>query len=115
MISALLVIICLYVVFFYVLPWLGRLLKERMIRKFAAGFGFGFDSDKAGARQNNSRRQSQPRSRKKKIDPSMGEYVAFEEIKDSGHDHRAASASQQSGKPYNESQIVDAEWEDIKN
>ena len=55
------------------------------------------------------------RSRRKKIDPEVGEYVAFEEVSDSGSEsHAKTDGGSRSRDEYkNESQITDAEWEDI--
>lgn len=116
MVSALLIILCLYLILFYVLPWLLRMLRRHAMRKFAAGLGIDIDSMDTGHKQTagrqDKRRDTATYRKKKKIDPDMGEYVAFEEIKvTSSHKTTAYDASS----TYNESQIVDAEWEEIRN
>ena len=112
MITAILVILFIYFVCFYALPWLMRYARRRVLRKFASGLGFDPDAFTAKAGPRRGHAQPRPEPRKKKIDPSMGEYVAFEEI----HETKTRSSSSQSTRRtvYNESQVVDAEWEDIK-
>lgn len=53
-----------------------------------------------------------PPRKKKKIDPSVGEYVSFEEIKDTSAAAHTDSAGDTSVKT--ESQIEDAVWEEIR-
>lgn len=72
-----------------------------------------------GARKGGGRRQEQqPPRRRKKIDPNVGEYVEFEEIKtytqSSGEVRTETSETGSSGRTVTEEQIEDAEWEDIK-
>lgn len=70
----------------------------------------GFRNAFTGATQRNA--SAEPKRKRKKIDPSVGEYVAFEEI--------SVSATETSGDgtttsyTYTESQIEDAVWEEIK-
>ena len=59
-------------------------------------------------------RQQQPRQqKKKKIDPSVGEYVAFEEVSVTAEE-TTDSDSSQTRTVVTESQIEDAVWEEIK-
>lgn len=58
-------------------------------------------------------RQSRNRRRSgKKIDPNVGEYVDFEEV--SVYNHTSSTDTVKDVKFTPESQIEDAEWEDIK-
>ncbi len=68
----------------------------------------GNDSAKSGRADN-----AAPRRKKKKIDPTVGEYVAFEEIK-TGTGSTQAHGTGNSISYSAESQIEDAIWEDIK-
>lgn len=65
-----------------------------------------------GGRDGSSQQPEQPKRKKKKIDPNVGEYVAFEEIKVS------AETTTETGDSYSsvrtESQIEDITWEDVK-
>lgn len=74
---------------------------------FRAASGY---TDQSGQRRRESRTQ-QSRRQHKKIDPSVGEYVEFEEI--SVYSDSFTQQNQEvKFKP--EQQIEDAEWEDIK-
>lgn len=55
--------------------------------------------------------RQQPRRPKKKIDPSVGEYVAFEEIKSTVSESDADASAAYTEV---EQQVEDVEWEDIK-
>lgn len=91
-------------------------------RKRASEF---FDSINSEAREASRHTRkggwSSPARRKsKKIDPSVGEYVDFEEITvshtsaaDTGSAPGEKSDRRQAGRKDTESQISDAEWEDI--
>lgn len=88
------------------MPSLLRWFIHRQTRRFMNGvFPGGMPgNDSASAA---GHRQQQQRSRRKKIDPSVGEYIEFTEVKGS-----SATASA----PVNvkvESQISDIEWEDL--
>lgn len=56
---------------------------------------------------------STPGMRKKKIDPNVGEYVKFQEIRVSETVEQAADASETRTTAIVEQQVTDAEWEDI--
>lgn len=57
----------------------------------------------------------QPPVKKKKIDPSVGEYVAFEDIACDVKTSTTYTDSQgNTGTVYTESRVEDAVWEDIK-
>lgn len=59
---------------------------------------------------------SQPHPRRKRIDPSVGEYVKFQEIRLTAEELRERSdgTAEYTRSTYAESQVEDAEWEDIK-
>ena len=67
-----------------------------------------------GDRTRSGRQSHQPKRKKKKIDPNVGEYVAFEEI------HVSQTTTSQAGDTHGntsfraESQVEDAVWEDVK-
>lgn len=64
--------------------------------------------DAYAAAQNAAKKAAKPK-KKKKIDPSVGEYVAFEEVKTT-----ATYTSTSTGTTFRaESQIEDAVWEEI--
>ncbi|MGN0220127.1 MAG: hypothetical protein ACI4AX_07570 [Muribaculaceae bacterium] len=100
-------------VFFIVIPiirvmatiWRARRQTRRFFDQFRTAAGAGASTQ---TRQKEAPRQ--PKT-KKKIDPSVGEYVAFEEIKT-----ETTTADARDAKTYTEveQQIVDVEWEDIK-
>ena len=53
--------------------------------------------------------------RRKKIDPSVGEYVKFQEITVTGSETPQAESADKRDTPYTvEQQITDVTWEDIK-
>lgn len=65
-----------------------------------------------------NRQQSRPseshrRRRKKKIDPSVGEYVEFTETTDSATGGRSSDAGSGRTDVQPESQITDVTWEDL--
>ena len=62
---------------------------------------------------NGQRQQGAKRGRKKKIDPNVGEYVAFEEISCNVNSQSTTDASGQTH-TRTESQVEDAVWEEIK-
>lgn len=65
-----------------------------------------------GGQPGNGRSDERP-TKKKKIDPSVGEYVSFEEI--ACNTTIETSSQADSGKSYTvESQVEDAVWEEIK-
>ncbi len=71
-----------------------------------------------GAQQTQDNRQrkggwSGMRSRKKVIDPNVGEYVEFEEV-EANHESSSANSTKNGSSYRVEQQVEDAEWEDIK-
>lgn len=58
---------------------------------------------------------SSPTPRRKKIDPSVGEYVKFQEVADDADAPSRHSFDADDTSTYTvEQQVTDAEWEDIK-
>ncbi len=110
----------LLVVFIIALPYIGRLLNRLIIwlftrqikrqtrRAYEQAFG-GTGNDNYTRR---SAEPSSPEPRGKRIDPSVGEYVEYEEIEG------AAAAVMSDGTTVEtfvaESQITDVEWEEIQ-
>lgn len=100
-------------VFFIVIPvirvvitiWRARRQTRRFFDQFRNAAGAG-----ASSQTGRKEPQQKPRS-KKKIDPSVGEYVAFEEIKS-----ETTTTDRQNTTTYTEveQQVVDVDWEDIK-
>lgn len=100
-------------VFFIVIPvirvvitiWRARRQTRRFFDQFRTAAGTG-----ASSHTRQKEPQQKPRS-KKKIDPSVGEYVAFEEIKS-----ETTTTDRQNTTTYTEveQQVVDVDWEDIK-
>jgi hypothetical protein len=80
--------------------------RSQFKKVFNAMNGGGSDQRSAGRQQ-----QHQSQS-KKKIDPSMGEYVKFEDIPDSAEEQPHKDTTNHSAHR-TEQQIVDVEWEDI--
>lgn len=96
----------LLVIFLGVLAWnylLPYLLRRRMRRMF------GFDT-RQQTRQNNRKKPEPPQRPKKKIDPSVGEYVEFTETTETAT-RETPDGTDTSVKT--EQQITDIQWEDI--
>lgn len=103
--------------FFFVLWPLGRaawalwrqyrMVKDHMRR--ASEMQDAFNRARGGA---GSREAQQPRPRKKKIDPSVGEYVAFEEIRTFNSDSETSGRDASTQTPP-ASQVEDADWVDL--
>ncbi len=95
-------------IIFIIIPLVQVLWKlyqlRRKVRRTFRDFSRAYGGGDAGA--GNSRKQAAP-VKKKKIDPSVGEYVSFEEIE--------ATVSETSTEVEYavEQQVVDVEWEDI--
>lgn len=84
-------------------PWLISWLVRRQARRFMNGAFGGNSTDPGDTPHNNPR----PARRKKKIDPTVGEYVEFTEIEDT-----VTTTTVRVDGP-TESQVSDAEWEDL--
>jgi len=119
------------ILIFFALPFIGRLILRgiqwwiarkvaHMQREaFEQAFGRGRESRQPGAGQRpesgaKTRSDANPHRRGKRIDPSVGEYVEYEEIEGFADGPQDATASSADETFVAESQIVDAEWEEIK-
>ncbi len=107
-------ILLILIIIFFVLPWivqrtfpwLLRWFLRRQTRKFMNGaFPGGMPGNNNEPRYNRQRNQRQ--NHKKKIDPSVGEYIEFTEIE--------GSVVNTAAKPNGpvENQVSDIEWEDL--
>ncbi len=98
-----------------ILPYLLRWAIRRRVNKFAEQMrGAAGASGSAAGR---SARPEQPKPRKKKIDPTVGEYIRFEEItveadQTVSHDPESGTTRVDTSVKV-EDQIVDVEWEDL--
>ena len=108
-------LLLILLIIFFVLPWVMRqvtpwLLQwfiRRQTRRFMDGT-FGRGNFTGNATHTSDRRDStRHKHRSKKIDPSVGEYIEFTEIKGT----TTSSTVRPSGPV--ESQITDIEWEDL--
>lgn len=107
-------ILLILIIIFFVLPWivqrtfpwLLRWFLRRQTRKFMNGaFPGGMPGNNNEPRYNRQRNQRQ--NHKKKIDPSVGEYIEFTEIEGS-----VANTAARPNGPV-ENQVSDIEWEDL--
>ncbi len=94
-------------VFRQTFPWLLRWFVRRQTRKFMGGAFSGGMPGGSGAEAPGKQEPPRPR-RRKKIDPSVGEYIEFTEIEG----YTSGPASKPAG-GRTESQISDVEWEDL--
>lgn len=118
MLTAIITILVIYALIFYIIPWLSRQLMamagRRMMRKFARSMGLDDDAFSASGGGDKSRRAARD-SKSKKFGSADGEYVAFEVIEDdaAAADSIDRSASAAGSTSYSESRIVDVEWEEL--
>lgn len=114
---SLLVLILLFIFAYYVLlPMIRGLMQFNRMRSNARDFFNSMNQQASGARSD-SRQPQQPAPKKKKIDPSVGEYVDYEEITVEQTTVNATTATDGTSSTTRidvEQQIVDVEWEDIK-
>lgn len=92
--------------------WVSRKITSQARKAYSNAFG-GMDPSDSGrsASASSAGAYSQP-VRKKRIDPSVGEYVDYEEI--NAETSYTASDGATTENFVAESQIVDVEWEDIR-
>lgn len=121
MLTVLLIIACFYAVVWLVPRLFPRLLQwfvRRQMKKFfgeTAGEAFsgGFSGEKEDVRGQNYEREHYsrhyPGRRRKKIDPTVGEYVEFTELSTSS----SPKTERVSGNVRTENQISDIDWEDL--
>lgn len=108
---SLFVLIILGLIFYFIIwpvarvMWGGYKLHKRW-KEATSGMRDAFN------RQQEAYKQQRPRSHKKKIDPSVGEYVSFEEIRtETTTETHTTESGNKTVKT--ESQIEDAVWEEI--
>ena len=119
--SFFLFILLLFLLYFVVVPLVkigtkihqARKSWREMYRTMSGAGGFGQQSRQS---QNGYGRahDPQPKRKKKKIDPSVGEYVAFEEISVAESEKKSSSDNGKKSSYTEEQQIEDAVWEEIK-
>lgn len=109
----------LLLIFFVVIPlcrvmwrvWQVSRTMHRAQRDLNDLFGHAARGTSAGAGARRTT-QSRPAQRRKKIDPNAGEYVAFEEV---SVKTTTTTTDTPRGRAFRtESQIEDAEWEEVK-
>jgi len=103
-------------IFFIVIPlcrvaWRAYLL-HRQWRRATDDLRNAFGAN-SGQSSHRSEPEPTPRRRKKKIDPNVGEYVAFEEIKTEAKATETGTGDKSSSFR-TEPQVEDAVWEEIK-
>lgn len=108
------IILLFLLIFFVIIPLVrvaGAIFRARNTAKdFYDKFRQAASS--AGAYATGSRQSARQPVKKKKIDPSQGEYVAFEEVT-VGQEPPAQGGDERSRRII-EPQVVDVEWEDIR-
>ena len=110
------ILLLVFFIYFIVLPIARVFMTLSKARKHVRDMFSGMDPNGGGTRAGGQDRQSrqytrQSRPKAKKIDPNVGEYVEFEEVActvtpDQAECTRASFKA--------ESQIEDADWEDLK-
>lgn len=103
-------ILFLLLIFFVIVPLVRGLLAFYRLRRNARQFFEGFRNPGASTGSDRAPRQEQPRHRKK-IDPTEGEFVSFEELPP---DADSTAYTETRTEVRVEQQVVDVEWEDIK-
>lgn len=103
----------LFIIIFFIIVPLGKIglqiyRTRKQFRDLYDSFRSGRANGSSGQRSTQGYATRDPKYKKKKIDPSVGEYVAFEEIYDTTA-HTGAAATDFRPEP----QISDAEWEEI--
>ncbi|MDE6267656.1 MAG: DUF4834 family protein [Muribaculaceae bacterium] len=114
--SLLVLILLILFAYYVILPVVRGLMQLNRMRSNARDFFNSMNQQAAGARSRDSQPQ-QPAPKKKKIDPSVGEYVDYEEITVEQTTVNATTTTDGSSSSTSidvEQQIVDVEWEDIK-
>lgn len=108
----------LVIIFIIALPYIGRLLNRLIIwfftrqmqRQVRQAYGQTFGGDQRSTGRQKTKSSTTPERRGKRIDPSVGEYVEYEEI---GGAAATMSESSTADTYVSETQITDAEWEEI--
>lgn len=108
----------MWVLFWAFFIWLGFWLFKglfrgyRLYRQSRRAFNDLFGNSGRGPKQQAGKKQSPPKPRKK-IDPSVGEYVHYEEVEVTAETVKDSETKKTTTKITVEEQIVDVEWEDI--
>lgn len=110
-------LIILTVVILILLPFLALFFKGFRMYSSARKFmrnAFGSDDDDYDAYDRQKRRtDTRPDKKRKKIDPEIGEYIAFEEFTATETTTVNDNPADRSTQIRTEEQVVDIEWEDI--
>ena len=101
-------IVLIYIVRIFIWPVLKIFYKIKKVKN-----NFTTDYKNSRHQERNSREKSKEK-RNKKIDPNVGEYVAFEEVTTVSYTETVNDNSTVIQQTYEE-QTVDAEWEELKN
>lgn len=99
--------ILLILIFFVIIPLLRGIVAVYRARRAARKFFDQFRNPAAGSQS----APEQPRPKAKKINPEYGEFVAFEELPADGTPDNTGHTRDVRPEP----QVVDVEWEDIKD
>lgn len=112
-----LLLVILTVVILILLPFLVLFVKGfrmyRSARKFMKNVCGTDDDDYDTSGRQKRRTEPRPDKKRKKIDPEIGEYIAFEEITVSETTSTENTSSGTGTQIKAEAQVVDIEWEDI--
>ncbi|MDE5750506.1 MAG: DUF4834 family protein [Duncaniella sp.] len=115
MLTAILIILFVYTVWFVVRPWVAdfarRKMRERFERMVRDQFGFPPPPKGGNTRRDGSARAGQRPPKGPKIPDGVGEYVEFEEI-DVTYTYTETSSTTRGYDP-REPRVSDAEWEDM--
>lgn len=114
MLTALLIILIGYLLWFIVRPWVAQYAQRKVRERFERMVRdqFGFNPPRGGAeRRAGSARADRPAPKGQKIPDGVGEYVEFEEI-DVQYTYTETSSSARGYDP-REPRVSDAEWEEV--
>lgn len=110
----LLVLLIIFILLFYVLPRLAPYILKWMVRRQVRRFEKQMGYRAAGKGSKETRQQPTTRKRRKKIDPTVGEYVKYHEVdatKVTYTETRPDGTTQRV--TATEEQVTDAEWEEL--
>lgn len=96
---------------YYIVP---RLLRWWIMRRLQKSTDPIREAFERMWQQRKGAERSEPRRHRKKIDPEVGEYVAFEEVQTQKSETTYADSTNRTVRIEKESQIEDAVWEEIK-
>lgn len=111
-------VLFLLFIFFIVIPFVRLVYRVYRVRKtFTDTMHRMYNQQQEGAPHDAYQRKAgwdKPTGKRKKIGDDVGEYVKFEEITVVETEERSENDSKEFGEFRPESQITDADWEDIK-